>query len=68
MIVAAIALPRLARARMWANEASAIGSMRALNTAQLGVGLCVLAAAVLTFDALRAGRATVHQIKHSHVD
>src|SRR5262249_41318982 len=33
-IVAAIAVPGLLRARMSGNEASAIGSMRAVNTAQ----------------------------------
>jgi len=35
-IIAAIAIPGLLRARMAGNEASAIGSMRALNTAQQG--------------------------------
>jgi type IV pilus assembly protein PilA len=33
-IIAAIAIPGLLRARMSANEASAIGSLRAINTAQ----------------------------------
>ena len=33
-IIAAIAVPGLLRARMSGNEASAIGSMRAVNTAQ----------------------------------
>ena len=33
-IIAAIAVPGLLRARMSGNEASAIGSMRAMNTAQ----------------------------------
>src|SRR5205823_14958254 len=33
-IIAAIAIPGLLRARMAGNEASAIGSMRAINTAQ----------------------------------
>ena len=33
-IIAAIAIPGLLRARMSGNEASAIGSMRAINTAQ----------------------------------
>src|SRR5215204_2684602 len=33
-IIAAIAVPGLLRARMSGNEASAIGSMRALNSAQ----------------------------------
>jgi prepilin-type N-terminal cleavage/methylation domain-containing protein len=33
-IIAAIAIPGLMRARMAGNEASAIGSMRAINTAQ----------------------------------
>src|SRR5437763_10048621 len=33
-IIAAIAVPGLLRARMSGNEASAIGSMRAINTAQ----------------------------------
>jgi len=35
-IIAAIAVPGLLRARMSGNEASAIGSMRAINTAQAG--------------------------------
>src|SRR5690242_4277718 len=35
-IIAAIAVPGLLRARMSGNEASAIGSMRAINTAQQG--------------------------------
>ena len=35
-IIAAIAVPGLLRARMSGNEASAIGSMRAVNTAQAG--------------------------------
>ena len=35
-IIAAIAIPGLLRARMAGNEASAIGSMRAINTAQQG--------------------------------
>ena len=34
-IVSAIAVPALMRARMTANEASAIGSMRSINSAQL---------------------------------
>ena len=34
-IIAAIAVPGLLRARMAGNEASAIGSMRAINTAQV---------------------------------
>ncbi len=34
-IIAAIAVPGLLRARMSGNEASAIGSMRAINTAQV---------------------------------
>src|SRR4029079_18668022 len=33
-IIAAIAVPRLLRARMSGNEASAIGSLRAINSAQ----------------------------------
>jgi hypothetical protein len=35
MIVAAIAIPNLLRARIAANEASAVGSIRTLNTAQV---------------------------------
>ena len=35
-IIAAIAVPGLLRARMSGNEASAIGSMRAINSAQAG--------------------------------
>ena len=35
-IIAAIAIPGLLRARMAGNEASAIGSMRAINTGQQG--------------------------------
>ena len=40
-IIAAIAVPGLLRARMSGNEASAIGSVRAINTAQISYGnLC----------------------------
>jgi type IV pilus assembly protein PilA len=35
LIIAAIAIPNLLRARMAANEASAVGSVRTLNTAQV---------------------------------
>jgi type IV pilus assembly protein PilA len=35
-IIAAIAIPGLLRARMSGNEASAIGSVRAINSAQMG--------------------------------
>jgi len=35
LIIASIAIPSLLRARIAANEASAVGSLRALNTAQI---------------------------------
>ncbi len=35
LIIAAIAIPNLLRARMAANEASAVGSMRTINTGEL---------------------------------
>ena len=35
LIIAAIAIPNLLRARIQANEASAVGSLRTLNTAQI---------------------------------
>lgn len=35
LIIAAIAIPNLIRARMSANESSAVGSVRAINTAQI---------------------------------
>lgn len=35
LVIAAIAIPSLLRARIAANEASAVGSLRALNTAQI---------------------------------
>jgi len=35
LIIAAIAIPNLLRARMSANEASAVGSIRTLNTAEI---------------------------------
>jgi len=48
-IVAAIAVPGLLRARMAGNEASAIGSMRAISTAQHAYSVkCVGFAPVLT--------------------
>ena len=48
-IIAAIAIPGLLRARMAGNEASAIGSLRAVNTAQQGYSqLCNGFATVLT--------------------
>ncbi|MGA7756187.1 MAG: prepilin-type N-terminal cleavage/methylation domain-containing protein, partial [Candidatus Sulfotelmatobacter sp.] len=34
LIIAAIAIPNLMRARMSANEASAVGSVRSINTAE----------------------------------
>ncbi|MGC1418186.1 MAG: hypothetical protein WA817_23055, partial [Candidatus Acidiferrum sp.] len=49
-IIAAIAIPNLLRSRMAANEASAVGSLRTINTAQVtfsstyGVGYGTLAA------------------------
>src|ERR1700687_388527 len=36
LIIAAIALPNLLRSRMAANEASAVGSIRTMNTAAIG--------------------------------
>ena len=35
LIIAAIAIPNLLRSRIAANEASAVGSMRSINTAQV---------------------------------
>ncbi len=35
LIIAAVAIPNLLRARIAANEASAVGSLRSLNTAQI---------------------------------
>lgn len=35
LIIASIAIPNLLRARMSANEASAVGAVRTLNTAQI---------------------------------
>ncbi len=35
LIIAAIAIPNLIRARMSANEASAVGSLRSINTAEI---------------------------------
>src|SRR3954453_20277426 len=35
LIIAAIAIPNLIRARMSANEASAVGSVRSINTAEI---------------------------------
>src|SRR5260370_26262833 len=35
LIIAAIAIPNLMRARMSANESSAVGSIRTINTAQV---------------------------------
>src|SRR5208282_137515 len=35
LIIAAIAIPNLLRSRMAANEASAVGSMRTINTAEV---------------------------------
>ncbi|MBZ5528276.1 MAG: prepilin-type N-terminal cleavage/methylation domain-containing protein [Acidobacteriia bacterium] len=36
LIIAAIAIPNLLRAKMAANEASAVGSMRSISTAEIG--------------------------------
>jgi type IV pilus assembly protein PilA len=49
LIIAAIAIPNLLRSKMAANEASAVGSLRTINTAQVtfsstfGVGYATLA-------------------------
>jgi prepilin-type N-terminal cleavage/methylation domain-containing protein len=49
LIIAAIAIPNLMRSRMAANEASAVGSLRTLNTAEVtfsttyGIGFAPLA-------------------------
>src|SRR6266705_1580368 len=49
LIIAAIAIPNLMRSRMAANEASAVGSLRTINTAQVtfttsyGIGFAPLA-------------------------
>jgi len=39
LVVAAIAIPNLLRSRMAANEASAVGSLRTINTAQVTYGV-----------------------------
>jgi len=36
LVISAIAIPNLVRSRMTANEASAVASVRAINTAQIG--------------------------------
>ena len=55
-IIAAIAVPGLLRARMSGNEASAIGSLRAINTAQQNFSqFCNGYADALTDLALRPG-------------
>jgi len=49
LIIAAIAIPNLMRARMSANEASAVGSLRTINTAEVqyntsyGIGFTTIA-------------------------
>ena len=48
LIIAAIAIPNLLRSRMAANEASAVGSLRTINTAEVtysstyGIGYATL--------------------------
>src|SRR3989441_10194527 len=55
-IIAAIAVPGLLRARMSGNEASAIGSLRAINTAQQNFSqFCNGYADALTDLAIRPG-------------
>src|SRR5262244_2151500 len=55
-IIAAIAVPGLLRARMSGNEASAIGSLRAINTAQQNFAqFCNGYADALTDFAIRPG-------------
>src|SRR5438132_1471775 len=52
-IIAAIAVPGLLRARMSGNEASAIGSLRAINSAQAAFSSsCVSGGYAVTLDAL----------------
>ncbi len=57
LIIAAIAIPNLMRSRMAANEASAVGSLRTINTAQVtysttyGTGFGPLANLVALFHA-----------------
>jgi type IV pilus assembly protein PilA len=52
-IIAAIAIPGLLRARMSGNEASAIGSLRALNSGQAAFSMsCARGGYAVTLDAL----------------
>jgi type IV pilus assembly protein PilA len=67
LIIAAIAIPNLLRARMAANEASAVGSVRTVVTSQVtfqstwGVGFAATLAALGTPAAGCTGGATVTQ-------
>ena len=54
-IIAAIAVPGLLRARMSGNETSAIGSLRALNTAQINYQQACGAAYAVLFGDLAVG-------------
>jgi prepilin-type N-terminal cleavage/methylation domain-containing protein len=55
-IIAAIAVPGLMRARISGNEASAIGSLRAINSAQATFGAsCASGLYALTLDVLGSG-------------
>jgi type IV pilus assembly protein PilA len=72
LIIAAIAIPNLLRSRMAANEASAVGSLRTINTAQVtfastyGIGfagsLAALGAAAQPCVATAAGACLIDEV------
>jgi type IV pilus assembly protein PilA len=58
LIFAAIAIPNLLRSRMAANEASAVGSLRATNTSEVTYSTCYLAVGFATLASLGGTNAT----------
>ena len=58
LIIAAIAIPNLIRARMSANEASAVGSVRSINTAEISYNAAYPATGFSTTLAALGGTGT----------
>jgi len=58
LIIAAIAIPNLIRSRMSANEASAVGSLRAINTAEIAYSTTYPATGFTNLGSLGGAAAT----------
>ena len=68
LIIAAIAIPNLLRARMAANEASAVGTLRTLNVALVGYSArCATQGYPATLGALGPGDPRPGNCSHAHL-